>query len=586
MRTPRSLLILLLLGVLTFLAGLGRPAITDADEAYYAEAAREMVESGNWLTPHFNYRYRFEKPVLYYWLTAATYLAAGPTEWAARLWSALSGLGLTVLTWSIARSLGGSRPSGGRVQPHLRGEGRLQPDLPGGGRLQEADVPGARTAWLAGAIVATSFGYFAEARMALPDLPLAFLITLGIWSALRATVDEDDGARTGWWAIAGISAGLGFLMKGPVALVVPALVLLPIWWWERPAAGFIRGMAVAAAAFAAIGLPWYVAMWAEHGSPYLSSFFISDNVERFATGRFNARRIPGYYIAVLLGGLLPWSAYLVALPMATLPRLRSGVRRLTNAEWRLLLWAALPLIFFTVSVGQQPRYILPVLPPLAVLLASAFSRRVDEASDGAGARALRAATWFTVALLGVLALFLVRAQPILITAYPFLTWTAAVVTAAAALALAWVALTNRWRALAPIMVAAAAIVLLAVQFGALSGRRPEPVEEMAALVTANRLSNEPVGEYRAFVRNLVFYTRFPHVEIFDDQPAIDFMKSAERVLLVIPADELDRLQQVSGLTMRTIAGVRYVNTANLKIGALLRPDPAEHVETVLLVTNR
>jgi hypothetical protein len=227
-----------------------------------------------------------------------------------------------------------------------------------------------------------------------------------------------------------------------------------------------------------------------------------------------------------------------------------------------------------------------VLPPLAVLLASAFSRRVDEASQGAGAGALRGATWFTAVLLAALALVLVRAQPILITAYPFLTWTAAAATAATALALAWVALTGRWRRLAPIMVAAAAIVLLAVQFGAHAGRRPEPVEELAALVTANRLSNEPVGEYRAFVRNLVFYTRFPHIEIFDDQPAIDFMQSPGRVLLVIPADELDRLRQVSGLAMRTIAGVRYVNTANLKIGTLLRPDPAQHVETVLLVTNR
>ena len=483
MRTPRSVLILLLLGVLTFLAGLGRPAITDADEAYYAEAAREMVERGDWLTPHFNYRYRFEKPVLYYWLTAATYLLAGPTEWAARLWSALSGIGLTMLTWSIARSLGPLPPGGGGLPPPLTGGGRLQEALFSGGA--------AGTAWLAGAIVATSFGYVAEARMALPDLPLAFFITLGIWAALRATLDNEDRLpRTGWWAIAGISAGLGFLMKGPVALVVPAVVLLPIWWRERPAGGFVRGCAVAAAAFAAIGLPWYVAMWAEHGAPYLSSFFISDNVERFATGRFNARRIPGYYVAVLLGGLLPWSAYLVALPMATLPRLRSGVRRLTNAEWRLLIWAGMPLIFFTVSVGQQPRYILPVLPPLAV------------------------------------------------------------------------------------------------QFGGLAGRRPEPVEEMAALVIANRLSSEPVAEYRAFVRNLVFYTRFPHVEIFDDQPAIDFMKSPQRVLLVIPAGELDRLRQVSGVAMRTIAGVRYVNTANLKIGTLLRPDPAAHVETVLLVTNR
>ena len=78
------------------------------------------------------------------------------------------------------------------------------------------------TAWLAGAITATCAGYFAMARLALPDLPLTFFITLAIWSALERR-----------WLLAGAAAGLGLLMKGPIALVVPGLVLVPIWWRER-----------------------------------------------------------------------------------------------------------------------------------------------------------------------------------------------------------------------------------------------------------------------------------------------------------------------------------------------------------------
>src|SRR6185369_16576475 len=93
----RPVLTLLLLSFLTFVLGLGRQAITDSDEAFYAEAAREMVESGDWLSPRFNYENRWEKPVLYYWLTAATYLVTGTTEFAARLWSGLSGIGLVLL---------------------------------------------------------------------------------------------------------------------------------------------------------------------------------------------------------------------------------------------------------------------------------------------------------------------------------------------------------------------------------------------------------------------------------------------------------------------------------------------------------
>src|SRR4051812_39378764 len=101
----RQALILLALALLTFSLGLGRQAITDSDEGFYAEAAREMVESGDWLTPHFNYADRWEKPILYYWLTAATYTVARPGEAAARFWSALSGVGLVLLTWAIGRRL-------------------------------------------------------------------------------------------------------------------------------------------------------------------------------------------------------------------------------------------------------------------------------------------------------------------------------------------------------------------------------------------------------------------------------------------------------------------------------------------------
>jgi 4-amino-4-deoxy-L-arabinose transferase-like glycosyltransferase len=550
----RPVLSLLLLSTLTFLVGLGRPAITDADEAFYAEAAREMVESGDWLTPHFNYEQRFQKPILYYWLTAATYMVTGPNEWAARLWSALSGMGLTLLTWAIARPLDATRG--------------------------ETDA-----AWLAGAIVATSFGYFAEARMGLPDLPLAWCITLTIWAALRASLDpEQPAARTAWWVLAGVAAGLGFLMKGPVAIAVPAIVLLPVWWRESPrVVGLGRGLLVAVAVWAMLGLPWYAAMWAEHGTPYLRGFFVGDNLERFATARFNERRVPGNYIGVLLGGLLPWSAYLVALTAASLPRLRRVAMALTPIDWRLLIWAIAPLIFFTLSVGQQPRYILPVLPPLAVLLARAMTRQT---ASGSASLALRGATWATAALLLAMALVLARAQPILVSAYPFLTWLGVVVITLAGLAVAGVAAAGAWARLPAVLVPVAAALLLAVQFGVLAGRRPEPVEEMAALVRAHRVSAEPVAAYQTFVRNLLFYTRVPQVDLAVEQDAVAFVQSPSRVLLVVLEADRDRLQALSGVMLRTVAAVRYANTANIKVGTLLRPDPEQHLKTVLLVTNR
>ena len=101
----RPLLTLLALAALTFTTGLGRQAITDADEAYYAEASREMLASNDWLTPRFNFADRWQKPVLYYWMTAGAYTVAGVTEGAARFGAAMAGLGLALITWWVARRL-------------------------------------------------------------------------------------------------------------------------------------------------------------------------------------------------------------------------------------------------------------------------------------------------------------------------------------------------------------------------------------------------------------------------------------------------------------------------------------------------
>jgi 4-amino-4-deoxy-L-arabinose transferase-like glycosyltransferase len=537
-RVSRPALLLLLIVLLTFFFGLGRQAITDSDEAFYAESAREMVETGDWLTPHFNYTDRWQKPVLYYWLTAATYLVTGPTEFGARLWSALSGLGLVLITsWAAARI------------------------------THRADA-----AWLAGAVTATCYGYFTMARAALPDLPLTFFITLAIWTALERR-----------WALAGLAAGLGFLMKGPVALVIPGLVLLPIWWREGTLRTLrVRDLVVAALVFAAVGLPWYAAMWIEHGPAYFESFFIGDNFERFATDRFNEPRALWFYIPILIGGMIPWAAYLVVLPARSLRDVIARTRRLTDAEWRLLLWAFVPLLFYTISVGKQPRYILPVLPPLAILVARSLATRVSQSNS----KDLCIATWVTAALYAVLAVLLVRARLLVITAYEPLLWLAVVAIGTAALVLASLAATARWTRLPVILTSCAVVLLLSIQFGSLAGRRPEPVEEMATLIRAHRSGNEPVGAYQVFVRNLVFYTRFKHVELFDVHRALEFMKSRDRVLLVVAMDDLTRLQMISGVAMKPLGAVQYLDPANIRLRTLLWPMPAQDLEIVFLVTNR
>ncbi len=548
----RAVVTLLLLASLTFLFGLGIQAITDADEAFYAEAAREMVEGGDWITPHFNYEERWQKPILYYWFTAGAFAGTNTSEFMARFASALSGIGVVLLTWSSARRL-------------------------------TANEHGA---WIAGAIAATCFGYFMMARAALPDLPLAFFISATIWAALQA-VDPGEKGPAGWAALAGLAAGLGFLTKGPVALVVPAIVLVPIWWRERPRAIVRRShVALALLLFAIAGLPWYVAMLALHGTAYLQSFFVGDNLERFATTRYNDVRAIWYYVPILLGGLLPWTMFLLVFLWRPLRDLVRRRRKLTDAEWRLLLWAAMPLLLFTASVGKQPRYILPVLPPIAIMVGAGIANRIDASGKRAAARELTLATAMTAALFAVMAFLLYRARVLFVSAYPALTWTGIIVVSVAAVALAMTAAFRAWRRLPAVMAVAAALLLLTVQFGAFAGKRPEAVEEIAAMIHANRFGGEPVGEYETFVRNLPFYTYLRQVPITDDTAAINFLKSDQRVFLVLHQDDLERIKTISNVPLKTIGAVTYWNTAAVRLRTLLAPLPEEDLDTVVLVSNR
>jgi len=552
-RVRRSVLTLLFLSLLTFFLGLGRQAITDSDEAFYAEAAREMVEGNDWLTPHFNYEERWQKPILYYWFTAAAFAGTETTEFMARFGSALSGIGLVLLTWSAARRL-------------------------------LADPSGA---WLAGAIVATCYGYFAMARAALPDLPLAFFITATIWAAWRTT-DPAERLPTSWAAIAGLAAGLGFLTKGPIGVVIPAIVLIPIWWRERRHV-VIRpaDVTTAFALFAISGLPWYVVMWAVHGTPYLQSFFVADNLERFATTRYNDIRAVWYYVPILVGGLVPWMIYALVLPWRIVRDLIQRRRRLTDVEWRFVIWTLAPLLLFTASIGKQPRYILPMLPPIAMMVGAGIANRIAVASDDRAARReLTIATLGTAAMFLAMAALFYRARILFVSAYPALTWIGIAVVIAAALMLAITAVRRSWSWVPRLMPICGALLLLTLQFGAFAGRRPEAVEQIAALIHANRLGGESIGEYETFVRNLPFYTRLKQVPVIDDASAIAFLNSTDRVLLVVNRRDYDRLKTQMGRPLSVIGEVTYWNTAGVRLRTLLAPMPEEDLDTVVLISNR
>ncbi len=522
-----------------------------------------MVESGDWLTPYYNYELRFQKPILYYWLVAATYSAAGVTAAAARFPAALAGLLLTLVAYAVGR------------------------------RWYDA-----RVGLVAGLVTATSFGYYFIGRLALPDLPLALFVVVATWALIEsigASAASKRSAARRWLVAAAGAAALGVLTKGPVAVALPVLVVSPLLVADasarrregRPLSPWgVGDVALAAALFLAIAAPWYAAMANVHGLEYLHRFFVGENLDRFATDRYNEPRSVFFYVPVAFGGLLPWSPFVCLWG----PALGAAVRRrlpVGAIDWRLVLWAALPLLFYSASVGKQPRYILPILPPLAVLVArSVVARLRDAERTGRPVHSLAWGATASAIVFVALGVLLHRAKPLLFALDPSMSVVATVATLAAGPLVLLAAWTHRQRYLVGALTTAAVGVLLALHYSVYSAAGLEPVQRIATLHAAHVEQVERSGTYRVFVRNLVFYTGMPQVDLTAPADLAAFLASPDPVLVVVGADELEDVEARHAVRARRLGQVLYFNPSAVRLRTLLWPDPSKDLDTVVLVTNR
>lgn len=565
----KHLLLILAAGSLTFLLGLGQSPLTDSDEAFYAEAAREMLERHDWLTPYFNYATRFQKPIFFYWMVATSYLVAGISEAVARVPAALSGLGLALLTYAL-------------------------------GRRWYAE----REAFLAAMIVASSFGLVSLARISLPDLPLAFFMVVTTWACTEAfgrpldrnSASASAGERVWWLRLAAVAAGLGVLTKGPVAVVLPLLAVIPILalereptgsgWWSRFLRVSPRHVLEAAAIFILVTAPWFVAMALEHGVGYLQHFFVAENLERFATARYNQPRSVFFYVPIVLGGLLPWSPFLILTAMAAFTCARAR-QPPSQASARLVLFAALPLLFYSISIGKQPRYILPVLPPLALLVA----RAIERDGEMRGGRSQLVRVIGAICGLGLLlaGLLVYRwydrgANGTIVMNTAELSATSLILMASGALVglTAWLASV---RQMLTVLTVTSIVAQVTVSLTLLTAGS-HTVTSMAKLVEANAEGVGAIGTYQSFVRNLVFYIHRPTFDLINDEEALKFLNRDDRVLCVVPESDLSRLEALANTRWTRLGQLAYTNTAGLRLRSFVDPDAPSDFQTVVLIANR
>ena len=343
--TPRriawALLIVLTLYVCYF-SHLGAIGFVGPDEPRYAWIARDMAESGDWITPRLYGKPWFEKPPLLYWGGALFFklFGAGHPEVAARFPSALSALFATLaLAWLAWRTCGGQSAR-----------------------------------WLL-LLLPGSVGMIGFSHAAATDMPFAGTLTMAMVSAavVLGLVPKDENTpilpRRPWKSLLlfGFFLGLAVLAKGPAALILAgATVFFWVLGTERWRDGFRLFHPASVAAFCLTALPWYVAC-ARRNPDFFRIFIIEHNFKRFLTPEFQHLQPFWYYLPVLLLGLFPWFLFLI-------PVVRTlGTSRETPAGPLSLffaIWALFTLLFFTVSQSKLPGYILPAIPAIGFLAAT------------------------------------------------------------------------------------------------------------------------------------------------------------------------------------------------------------------------
>ena len=313
-------------------ANLETRRLVHPDEGRYAEIAREMAASGDWVTPRISGVKYFEKPPLQYWVTASAYRAFGVREGTARAWPALAGFLAVLAIGCTGYALGG----------------------PALGAFSALALAG--TLWHAG-----------MAQIVTLDSGLSFFLTVAFGAFVIAQrAGHADVERRGWMWLAWAALAGATLSKGPVALVLAGGSLVAYSAVTRDIAVWLRLHLVSGVAlFLALTAPWFIAV-ARANSEFAEFFFVHEHLQRFLT---TEHRRPGpwhYFVPLALAGSLPW---VLILAYGARRAWREGASNAPGFSWHrfALVWAAFVFAFFSASSSKLPSYILPMFPPLALL---------------------------------------------------------------------------------------------------------------------------------------------------------------------------------------------------------------------------
>lgn len=327
--------VLILLSAFLFLLGNSLVPVTDTAEANYALTSKEMVLSGDWLSPQIYGRYWYDKPIFYYWTLSASFSVFGFNEFAARFPSAVFGMLSVLFTFWFARK-----------------------------------VYDEKTAWGAALILSTSLEFFLLAKAVITDAAL-FLFMSAAGALFYLGYTEDRRWYWGCWA----AAALAFLTKGPIGIALPGLscflfLLLKKDLKEMLHVHLFSGFLL----FLLLGGSWYYYMYLRHGSDFLVNFFGVHNYLRAVVPEHERQNVWYFYIMMFFAGFAPWSFGLLWSLRKKFRRFRESFREMSEPSLFLLLWAAVVILVFQGIATKYTTYTFPSLFAFAILSARLWRR--------------------------------------------------------------------------------------------------------------------------------------------------------------------------------------------------------------------
>jgi 4-amino-4-deoxy-L-arabinose transferase-like glycosyltransferase len=344
------LIALLFLCGAVYFYGLGRLPFIGPDEPRYAEVAREMYATGDWITPRLGGIKWFEKPALTYWLLATGYAVFGENEFGARFGVAVASTFAALLLYFFGRR-----------------------------------ARSARFGYLSAAALVTCGLWPGFARGVTCDLPLTVAIEIALLSFFLWESKEAGAGADRLWYVFCFALGLATLAKGLAGIALPMMIIAPYLILTGAWRSLLRPRLIifGALIFLATAAVWYAPVIARNGREFIDEFFIGHHFQRYLSNKYRHPQPFYFFPLVAVAGSFPWSVYLLASVTRTLVCAWRGQTEVCPAtkvfpidrlRLFLLLWIAAPIAFFSFSWSKLPGYILPIFPAVALIIGGELER--------------------------------------------------------------------------------------------------------------------------------------------------------------------------------------------------------------------